>query len=377
MRDKGTGQIQVKYNRRLARIMDAVALKTPDRTPVVLEYSSFAALVTGTPFPEFLLDLKRSVEVMIQAFELATAQNSADAINYGRFSPYALAYAWLSKVRVPGVDLPPEASYQVVEKEVMTESDYDRILEEGWPAFRNRILAEKIFNDLPPRYLPANQPPVDIVGPWAAKGIPVLKGGTVAPPFEFLSGGRGLTGISFDMFRQPDKVAAAMDEIVGHQINEAAPINKSGGYPVIWVGGWRSAPEMMSPKMWDRFIWPYLRRLILEVIEAGYIPLLHLDSNWDRELARFRELPAKRMIMALDGASDIRRAREVLGGHTCLMGDVPAALLFNGSPDEVYNYSAALVRDLGPEGFILASGCDIPENAKLENVAAMIAAAHD
>jgi len=30
---------------------------------------------------------------------------------------------------------------------------------------------------------------------------------------------------------------------------------------------------------------------------------------------------------------------------------------------------------LGPEGFILHSGCDIPVNARLENVHAMIAAA--
>jgi uroporphyrinogen-III decarboxylase len=30
---------------------------------------------------------------------------------------------------------------------------------------------------------------------------------------------------------------------------------------------------------------------------------------------------------------------------------------------------------LGPEGFILQSGCDIPNNARLENVQAMVAAA--
>jgi len=32
-------------------------------------------------------------------------------------------------------------------------------------------------------------------------------------------------------------------------------------------------------------------------------------------------------------------------------------------------------RELGPQGFILQSGCDIPANAKLENVQAMVAAA--
>jgi len=59
----------------------------------------------------------------------------------------------------------------------------------------------------------------------------------------------------------------------------------------------------------------------------------------------------------------------------CIMGDVPAAMLSMGSPDEVYEYSLNLIGKLGPEGFILHSGCDIPANAKLENVKAMIAAA--
>ena len=41
----------------------------------------------------------------------------------------------------------------------------------------------------------------------------------------------------------------------------------------------------------------------------------------------------------------------------------------------IYNYCSRLIRELGPAGFILQSGCDIPANAKLENVQAMVAAA--
>jgi len=57
------------------------------------------------------------------------------------------------------------------------------------------------------------------------------------------------------------------------------------------------------------------------------------------------------------------------------MGDVPATLLAFGNSEDVYNYSRKLIREIGPEGFILQSGCDIPANAKLENVQAMVAAA--
>jgi uroporphyrinogen-III decarboxylase len=75
--------------------------------------------------------------------------------------------------------------------------------------------------------------------------------------------------------------------------------------------------------------------------------------------------------------TDIRKAKEVLGDHMCIMGDVPPAVLSAGTPDEVFQHSRKLVADIGPTGFILQSGCDIPVDAPLENVKAMVAAVHE
>jgi uroporphyrinogen-III decarboxylase len=122
-------------------------------------------------------------------------------------------------------------------------------------------------------------------------------------------------------------------------------------------------------------VWPYFRKMVFEVIEGGLIALLHLDSDWTRELDRFKELPRGKCIMALDGETDIFRAKDILDNHMCIMGDVPASMLFLSDPDDVYQYRSRLIRELGPQGFILQSGCDIPTNAKLENVQAMVAAA--
>jgi hypothetical protein len=52
------------YTERLDRIKTAIALEKPDRIPVVMEYGAFAAHVTNTPLPDFLLNLKKSVEVI-------------------------------------------------------------------------------------------------------------------------------------------------------------------------------------------------------------------------------------------------------------------------------------------------------------------------
>ena len=362
------------YQQRLTRILNAVALEKPDRTPVVLEYAGFAAYVTNTLMAEFLRSPAKNLETMIRAYQMV---GGGDAINYGSFWPYGLCYGFMSRVAVPGVDLPDDEMWQVVETQLMTRDDYDLILSMGWPDYFKKFMSEKILNDVPEDYLPPRRKLPDVQKAWRVESVPVLSGGDVSTPFEVLCGSRSLTEFALDLIEIPEKVIAAMDAIVPHLTGSAIRSAKKRGSPLVWVGGWRTAPELLSPDMWQRFVWPYFKRVVHEVVDSGLIALLHLDSNWTRELERFRELPKGRCIMALDGETDIFKAKELLGNHMCLMGDVSAAMLFLDTPDSVFKYCRRLINELGPEGFILQSGCDIPANAKLENVQAMVAAAAD
>ena len=82
------------------------------------------------------------------------------------------------------------------------------------------------------------------------------------------------------------------------------------------------------------------------------------------------------MILQLDGRTDIFRAKDVIGDHCCLFGDVPSTMLAFGSKEEVTGYCKKLIDVVGKNGgFILAAGCEIPPNARPENVKAMIDAA--
>ena len=184
-----------------------------------------------------------------------------------------------------------------------------------------------------------------------------------------------MTKFYTDLYRIPDKVEEVM-EIIMEETVEPARIAMREIKPFgAWIGGWRSATGNMSPALWERFVWPYIKRLGEAMIAEGAVPIFHLDSDWNRGLEFFREFPKGTCIVSLDGCTDIYKAKEVLGGHMCIMGDVPARMLALSGPDEVYDYSAKLVKDIGQSGFILSSGCDIPANANVENVKAMIAAA--
>jgi len=354
---------------RLNRILQAVSLEAPDRVPVVLEYAGFAANATRTPMSEFIKTRAAATRTMVMAYELV---GGGDAINYGSFSPYDLCYLFGAKVKVPGFDLPNDDIWQVAEAELMTIKDYDRILEMGWPAFFKEFLSHRILDDADENLLHPKSGAVDVIKEWRRVHVPVLSGGTITTPFELLCGARSLETFFMDLVDMPGKVEKVLEAIAPHLAEIPCRQALQGGFPAIWIGGWRAAPFMMSPEMWNRFVWPFFKQLVHEVVDAGLIAILHLDSNWDRELVRFRELPKGKVVLALDGETDIFRAKKVIGDHLCIMGDVPPALMAFGTPAEVTDYCRKLIRNLGPRGFILQSGCDIPANAKLENVQAMV-----
>ena len=103
-------------------------------------------------------------------------------------------------------------------------------------------------------------------------------------------------------------------------------------------------------------------------------PILHWDQDWTRDLVRLQELPAKKCILNPDGMTDMRKFKELVGDRMAMMGDVPASLFAAGTPEDIYNHVRNLARLFGSKGLILSSGCDVPVNAKPENVEAFVAA---
>ena len=125
-----------------------------------------------------------------------------------------------------------------------------------------------MFNDAASNLLPKNQEKCDVLGLWQKEGIPVLSGGDVTTPFELLCGARSLENFFLDLITFPDKITAVMDEMIPHLAVKPIQSALKRGFPMVWVGGWRAAPAMLSPEMWDRFVWIYLKRLVTEVIDA-------------------------------------------------------------------------------------------------------------
>ncbi|MHC6179927.1 uroporphyrinogen decarboxylase family protein [Clostridium sp. JNZ X4-2] len=360
---------QELYNERLNIIMKAVALKKPDRVPVCILNDMFAPRHMGVKMSDYISDAALSNKTMIDS----AVELGADALQDDYMDPRFLSLLWLAKVKLPGVELPEDNLWQVQEEELMTVEDYDVIIDKGWNYFasnffKNKLdnLMERIASSL--AYAPqARQNCINA-------GIVPLSTGHVTPPLEMICGARSMTKFMIDLYRRPDKVQAAFDAAMVDIVENAK--KSFASKPIgVWIGGWRAASQFLKPELWERFVWPYIKKLTEITIEAGVIPIFHMDSDWERDLSYFREFPKGKCIFYPDGATNIFKIKEVLGDYMCINGDVPPSLLTLGTEEEVYNYSVKLIKEIGPEGFILGQGCDIPLNAKVENVKAMISAA--
>ncbi len=354
---------------RKERIRKAIALEKPDRTPVILMSDAFCATQQGVKMSDFCKSLKYSNQVMVNSMK----ELQPDGISHVTGFSFIAPLTFMSKMKIPGVDLPDNLLWQLDEREVMTTNDYDTIINKGWMSFMMDYMENRLNIKLGPLFGELADTP-QFIRNFEENGIAVFNPLSANVVYELLNGGRSMPKFIRDMYKMPDKIDAVLD-VIQQETNDSLRHQMQASKPeVVFLSPARGASEFFTPKLWERFVWKCIKRTADVIIEEGASVCLHIDANWERDLEFFRSFPKGKAIFETDGATDIYKIKEVLGDIMCIKGDVSAAMLALGTPDEVYNYSTRLIKNMG-SGFILASGCGLPPNAKVENVKAMIFAA--
>ena len=220
------------------------------------------------------------------------------------------------------------------------------------------------------------------MGGWenelASLGFPPMGGvgGAGGAPFEQISHYlRGMRGAMLDMHQRPEKLLAACERLQEWNFARAVPPDlKKRGNPRIGGGGGvlRGADGFMSRAHFEKFYWPFLKKALLKSIEMGYVCSIFCEGRCDDRLEYFLELPKGKLIIRF-AETDMVRAKDILRGHSCIMGAVPSSLLIAGSPGEVEDFCKNLIRVCGKGGgFILRATTDSIEHHKIENVKAMV-----
>jgi len=268
-------------------------------------------------------------------------------------------------MKIPGVDLPDDYMFQLDEQEVMKPEDYDRICEMGCKNFYYEDYLWRI-TPLKPEDLQGELDDVMISFANFLEGCSQRNTqpffiGYALHPFFTLSLMRSMVPFTQDLYFNPEPVERTIKKMTAELIETQLPIVKDTGVNIWLLTEERASAYFYPPAVFERFWWPYTKEIVDAFWSEGIVTIFHLDQCWDKNIPYFKELPKGSAILELDSVTDIFAAKEVLRGHLCFHGDVPAAMLSLGKPEEVGAYCRKLIDEVGGDGgFILGSGCSVP-----------------
>ncbi len=407
-------EAKANYKASIIRLKDAIQLKESDQVPVTVLPSMFPFTNAGMTVEEAMYDYDKCAAAF-KDFILEYQPDmhiGAAAPGPGKFFEivdYKL-YAW------PGHGVAPEHSYQCIEDEYMLPEEYDLFLTDPSFYFRNFYLprvfgALEGFTMLPPftgilemygvafNFVPFALPPVQATfqklfeagaealkwamamgasnGELTAMGFPNILGGFTKAPFDTLGDTlRGTKGIMLDIYRQPDKLMAAMDALVPIMIGMGVGAAQQTGNPMIFIPLHKGADGFLSDEQFKKFYWPTLQKVIVGLVENGCIPFPALEGHWGSRLEVIQDIPKGKTVWMVD-QSDMAQVKKTLGQNACLIGNVSSSMLSLGTPQEVKDYVKKLIDTAGQGGGLIVGNGAFFDEAKPENVKAMVDAARE
>ena len=198
--------------------------------------------------------------------------------------------------------------------------------------------------------------------------------GSTFAPFDTISDRlRGMRGATLDMYRIPNKILTACDKLLNWEMSAATLARPDAkGNPVrAGMPLHRGSDGFMSIKDFEKFYWPTRKQAIDMKIKLGYTVAPFWEGIWDDRLEYLLDFPKGKVVFYCE-KTDVFKAKEVLGGHTCIQGGMPPTLLQTGSPQDVEEHCKKLIKVVGKGGgFILSAGSAI-DYAKPANIKAMV-----
>ena len=401
---------QELYRQREKRVNDAISLRVPDRVPLEVMFSFFPARYAGFSIQEVMYDPEKLLESQLKT--TLEFKPDMDQNPFGnRFLGPILEALDFKQLKWPGHGMTTDHTYQFVEGEYMAADEYDHFLLDPsdfmmrryWPRVCGAL---KGLEKLPPLHgiityymgfnlgiAPFGLPEVAQAMEALQKagresmrmasygrrytqmareaGFPMQTGAFTQAPFDTLGDFfRGTKGLMLDMYRRPDQVIKACEKLLPIMFETAINAVRASGNPRVFIPIHKGLDGFMSEEQFKRFFWPTLRDLMVALIHEGCNPCPLWEGVCNSRLPIIKDIPAGKACYAFE-ATDMFKAKEVLGDTACIRGNVPLSILIAGTPDDVRAYCKKLIDVCGKGGgFIMDSATGL-DDAKPENVKAM------
>lgn len=404
------------YQKRARRIADAIQLKKPDRVPFVPMWEYFYATYANVS----CRDVIYNIEIAKSAAKKTITELEPDAFQAPLFFGTGPIYDALDLKQLvwPGHGITLDKGHQFIEAEYMKADEYATLIDdpsdfmmrkylpricgnlgafETFSPFRNLFAYFTIYAGLVglgtpegveamKKLLEAGKASLNYVTFLASfnkeiqeLGYPCWSGALAEAPFDGISDTlRGTRGMSLDIYRQPETVKEACEKFVRIFLDMAIATAKINRVPIIFMPLHKGTAlsrdgkgGLLSLKQFEEFYWPTLKKVMLGLIDNGFIPNLLIEGDYTSRLEIIKDVPKGKCIYHFENI-DLRKAKKILGDRVCIRGSVPIRLLALGTPQEVRDSCRELIDVLGEGGGFIMDASMASEDAKPENVRAMI-----
>ncbi|MBE0696316.1 MAG: uroporphyrinogen decarboxylase family protein, partial [Anaerolineaceae bacterium] len=331
----------------IERTLTVLAHKIPDRIPVEMHNFLVTARIMGaTNFADFFRDGEAMAEGQIQTWkrfghDILCLENGTAAL--AQACGVEVIYQESS---APVATKPAISSLDEVEKLVVPDPNTDPILSELLKA--TRIVSKEIGD----------------------RAFIIGRGDQ--GPFSLACEIRGMDNFMMDLATcaEPEKIYRLLEYCLEVSLRYCTAQVESGAH-MTSIGDSPSGPDLLSPRMYRQFAWPYVKRLAADLNAKGIRLSYHICGNATPIIADMVNSGAQ--VLEIDQKADQKTCKVAARGRAVLLGPVdPSGVLAQGTPAEVFEKCNEAISNLGPQEFILGPGCALPATTPDENMHAMV-----
>ena len=403
------------YEARLKRIQDAVALKEPDRVPIAPIAQCYPIYQAGYTMAEALYDFDKGADSFKRFYKKYEPDYAMghEYINIGcgpileLMQPKTMTWAGAPDGRID-----KNSIHQHIEFPILVEGEFDRykidctgwLIEQGLPKVSGLLepMSRWGLSDMHPMSeagmlaaavsTPESRKMIETlwkindlrVELWqkTAKlnneiiemGIPVVMSGGAGVPFDGYSNfHRGTLEAMVDMFEREDVIMRFKERVLPKTLAMIEMQAKMEGNAGKWLfmALHKGMDGFMSDAQYRKYYWDDLQAMIETIIKAGMVPYVYTEGPYNSRLDCLKDITPGKAVYHFEQC-DMARAKKVLGDVACISGGFPVYLLHYGKKEQVIDEAKRLIDICAPGGgFIFETSCGF-DDAKPENVEAMV-----
>lgn len=408
-----TPQAQKRYDEKVARVEAAIALKEPDRVPMMPSAALFPMLNAGYTVAEVIYDISlekmtKSIVKYLEEFDpdcgLNTGTNYAgEGLILELEKPKNMRWAGM-----PGNIIDVNSIQQFIEYPLLLDDEFDEFFSDrtGWTMRkqlpRNSELLEPLATLHQEGRFSIQRLAAQVSTPefkammqdlWkidelaqefrknAKKldetvyemGYPVFRKGGAAVPFDNYSDNLRGTILSLqDIYERPEDIDRFIEETIEPQLEMIRKMGKMPGMKRkhVFMALHKGIDGFMGDEHYKKLYWKHLQMIIEEIIKADMVPNVFCEGRYNTRLDCLTEVTPGKVFYHFEEV-DMALAKSKLKDVACIGGSFNNNLLQFGTPQQVRDEAKRLLDICAPGGgFIFATGSGLSHEKK-ENVVAL------